>query len=864
MLNQYLQILILLDSDVRRDVFIGMIGILIAIVIFIAEFITKQKYETYKKAFLKTIRLKEKTLFILFSMFLIIIVSLITPPEVNGGGNTCIYVFLQTVLNIFILLSFVFAAQLLLSALKISSEQMYSEESIFSYVKDRIEKLCKKEKQVFQKYSQKRKDFERYLSNTPNFSIDPFLVHTHKEEYVEIKTNCTGYIKGYKTSYINRLYRASLRDKSDYDEKQLPNIVFTKTVGDSVSAGTTIAYYKKNTGNIYKTLNKAVSIDTKYAQYIDEIDNIVKEMIAFAREDERIFDKNNRLLNFFKFICEKNLKKAKEKMLENLEDYSRSVLGSQESIKITRWLSQVSYEAYEKDCFDEYSKISDLIEWLYLDRRKLEGYCAEKVAYEFANNHFLIPYITIKGSNNKYYDKLLATLLGMINGFIRADEYRAVWVLFDNIFFEEAEYIFDDEEKVNSLHFQFACGTILCLFQKSIKANVMKENSSEIKNIVEYIRDHFIGIHNAWIFIKCFKQYYGSPSQIQGRYKWFDSYEEENEYKNSWTGVGIEEQLIIRIMLYIFDINQGFISNESEIKREDRFYYEMLRDSVENGFNSKLEQLLEHPYNSNPLVELLSNLINVAKRAEEEYITNEKLIEEKTSSFSSILEKEACNETKLVKYLGEIGKINICKDKIKRHLGFNTLIPRELFLESYFGGDDIAKSYGKAIPDSIEANYLDSIPTTKSNVPIDNELNSIDNPSDYLIIADHMSMWHLTKNQNDYVKTSRGSIKVINSRNVDGAILVKKDCLPILEYCDFDDKLKDCMRKDYIAYCLRDCSTDDNLRREIIETSEWINEKGDKEDQEKFLKRQCNLKLFAACRIGKYEGDAALLFEDTD
>lgn len=869
MLNQYLQILILLDSDARRDIFIGMTGLLIAIVIFVAEYITKQKYEINQKAYLRTIRLKVEVLVILISLFSMIPISLVKSPAINDNVNVNIYLLLQTALNVAIIVSFAFTAMLLLRMLKISTNQWYAEKSVFSYVKHRVKKLCKKEEKIYQKFNRKRNDFEKYLSDKPCFSNDLILAHNHKEEYEEIKSNGTGHIKGYNTSYINRLYRAAMNKESEYNE-ELPDLIFIKTIGESIKAGTVIAYYRKKSGDAFKTTNKAVRIDTKYAKYIDEIDNIEKELIAFAREDDSEFDKNNRLLNFYQYICENNLETAKSKLLDNLTDYSRKVMRTQENLLLSRWISQAISVAYEKDHFEGYSNMNNLIEWLYLERRTLKGCSAEKAAYAFANEFFLIPFIKTKGSNDKYYEKLLATLLGIVYGLIKAEEYNAVYIIFDNVFFEKAEYVRDDEN-VNQLHFQFACGVMLCLFQKCKSAKKLHENKETINNIVKYIFDHFVGIYNACIFISCFRAYYNKPSFIQGRYEWFDSYDEQNEFKNSWTSIGINEEVLIRAMLYAFDISHGYIdgSFSDRINWNDKFFYQRLYDYIHKGFDSEFEKTMKHNFNNDELLKLLNELIGIAKDAEEEYKKNEALEEKKVASFLLTLEECALKETKLIEFLKQIGKSSFNGEKTKEHIGFNKLISRELFFEACYGSDDIAKSFGNAIADGIEARYIDSIKTIakKSSRYVQNEINRLDDPSNYIIITDYLTLWRLNKKNSDYLKTPKGKVKIVKSRNVEGLLLVKKDCLPKLVYCDFDDDLEDikgCKRRKFIAYSFVDCSNNDCLRNSIINTSEWLKEKGDSEAQDNYLRQQCNIKLFAAYKIEQSEESSAVLFEETE
>ena len=60
--NFLFEYICILDNDIRRDIFIGVTGITIAIVIFIAEVISNKKNELEKKLILSITKIKRNTL----------------------------------------------------------------------------------------------------------------------------------------------------------------------------------------------------------------------------------------------------------------------------------------------------------------------------------------------------------------------------------------------------------------------------------------------------------------------------------------------------------------------------------------------------------------------------------------------------------------------------------------------------------------------------------------------------------------------------------------------------------------------------------------------------------------------------------
>ncbi len=81
--------------------------------------------------------------------------------------------------------------------------------------------------------------------------------------------------------------------------------------------------------------------------------------------------------------------------------------------------------------------------------------------------------------------------------------------------------------------------------------------------------------------------------------------------------------------------------------------------------------------------------------------------------------------------------------------------------------------------------------------------------------------------------------------------MIKKDELPMIELCGYDDKWnKDSIDGNYY-FELDDCSSDEELRRELIENSKWLKEKGTEEEQDEYLKECCRVLVYYSYRIKK-------------
>ena len=81
--------------------------------------------------------------------------------------------------------------------------------------------------------------------------------------------------------------------------------------------------------------------------------------------------------------------------------------------------------------------------------------------------------------------------------------------------------------------------------------------------------------------------------------------------------------------------------------------------------------------------------------------------------------------------------------------------------------------------------------------------------------------------------------------------LIKQSELPTIELCGYDDKWnKDNINGNYY-FELNDCSTDKELRKELIENSKWLKEKGTEEEQNEYLKECCRVSVYYSYRIIK-------------
>ena len=97
---------------------------------------------------------------------------------------------------------------------------------------------------------------------------------------------------------------------------------------------------------------------------------------------------------------------------------------------------------------------------------------------------------------------------------------------------------------------------------------------------------------------------------------------------------------------------------------------------------------------------------------------------------------------------------------------------------------------------------------------------------------------------------------------IDEIILLKKEDLPIINFCDFDTEWNSKFINGSLYFELVDCSENDVLRKEIMENSVWLKEKGNVVEQENYLKECCRIRLYIAYIITQNKNTTIMKFKN--
>lgn len=876
----FLKLSYMLDSDIRRDIFIGVTGLMVAIIIFIAEVISNKKYELEKRLILKKTEITKNMKFCVFiylMMFLssVVIYSFDSSEESIYIQSDILYIVIQVVINISILIFMYKTVYIFIIAVKLNTDKEYFNKELDNYIYDRtVEIENEASSKSLKNIKNVKKNFEKYINNNELLSNNSLGVGFSEECYIPIYANKRGIIKNYNykkiDSIIENINNLSNEESKEYLSSSEPIYVFSKQVGDKVNKNTVVGYCLKGYQNYFKDFSNCIVYDENSMYIGDEIKLINENLFEIANEfsEPDDFDDNNRLFNYFNHLYKKDLSGIRNFAISQLEETTRKVYKDKyKNNRYAIFLNRMSSIAYNNDNYDEYKRISRLIYLLYYQQLQHDDSDIKQVAYNFSNHYFKYDYFSVKKNNDiRFYDELLSNLLKFICDLIREKKFEVIPIVFKNILLEHEKYVDTELDEKDILNLQFASGIIYCLIM-FIEKNSIDNNASEvIKNIIKWTRSHFVNIYDGWQIIINFKKYYNKSSAVQNVYEHLEFDFIDHKYLSSWSGWCIDEKLILKEFLCAFNIM--FISKDdidySEITKDDKYYFKDLLDMFNSTEETKFEKELNLKLHNDNFNEVLKKVINDAETKEKEYIKKNKLDKAKVDEFEAILKKEAFKNSKLEEYLNNLNKVEKIDVKLKRFCGINQLLPRDIFFEDYGGHETLAKQFGGIFNESKEKEFIKKIDdiSKKSTENINDTIASLENLEGYLIITNYINC-RTIKNYDicsETIKINDNRLDVLIIPETDYIYLIEKKYLPKLQYCKFDEDIPEKNVDKNLFYELKDCSMDEELRNKIIEKSSWLSEKGNLYEQHEFLKQQCRLRLYLAYRFYKVKNSVCIKF----
>lgn len=858
-----------LNKGTKVEIFIGISGVLIAIVIFIAENMQSSKLETQKKFVLEKTNMKNIMISTIVVLVLCILNEIIPYSQNNTIAIEIIFFLWETTLNALIIKSICLTIMLFKTSIKLITETEYYNEEYDKYIKNRLEKLHKIRVNTSNLNAQ-RENTEKFISENKKYFTNN---SENLDEYIPIKANSYGIFRGYNCKTLQTIIdKIENKNFNDNTHIHYTKTLYTKPLfilnlkgGEKLTRSVTIAYCIESMKEYENSIRNALLYDDSAPFQDNEINIILNDSYISANDSKKVmFDQDKMLYNFYNFLYEKNM----HSILNNAYDYIGKIYLSSYKVlndnkKLSDFLSKLLMLAYYNEDYEHYQLVHRYIYFLYKKQLDLSDNIRD-VSYDYTETLFRYDYYSVKNNEDFiYYDVLLSNLLNFIFDLIEKKEFESINDLFQNVMFEHNVIIDDEPNQFDILRMQFSFGFIYGLIILENKHFFDENDKQSLKNVIRNIKNYFVEVDDQIKIMYYFKKYFHKTSNIQYVYSNFDLKFENHKYRNSFTIDGIGDIYIIKEYIYVFGIQS--ISNikieEKDVSKEDKYHYKSLLKIVESEKPTELEQLLDINFDNKMLVENINGIIKIADLKEKEFNRENKIDQNSFKELKTTIYDNIKKGNELTIYLKENNKFAISNDQGKKYIGFNQLVDRSLFFYNLYPVKELANRYSMEILSAITKSYLknlDNISEIK-NEPIEEYIGKLRNCEKYVIITSPLN-YNINSDEKN-ITINNKKIDLISILYAKDIYLIKKEDLPEVNMLNINiDDTKNEFQENWIFYRLIDCSKDIEGLDKILRNTKWLAEKGDEKAQRDFLKEHCAIKLFVSPSIKNLKHSKCIKF----
>ncbi len=756
MINNIVEIFGIL-SKTRMEIIIGITGLLIGIIIFIAEIIAnKDVYEILKKAILNKLEiqklLRNSCLIILLSWFISVFEEMIV--------NDILYVIIELIITTLILLLSYNLVKVFYEIISIH----INESKKMTVINEYLEKIIKRYYQDKQKYINKSNENKEEIYLLINNNSQ--LTRNYQNDYNnEIKSNKRGYIESFDITKLKKILKNNKNDEMIYIRK-LP--------GDYVESHEVLFYTNYNDSD---ELLDIVNINTKREFGITELKKAFKDIIDMANNQE-VFDENNIIKKEYLFLLENNYSDITKMLYENLFSELN------EKYRTNETLDEKDLVLFKErmSCLLELTRISTdnkndllvIIEYIHhiSIKTSLNVLDTKAFAYYYINdilNHLLFI------NKNDAYNKNIFGLYNYIIYLVKNKKLEEIKIIINNL------YINDNNKNKIEEDIYFIKGIIklfMVLYQKDSKYFIDK--MEDLKIIFNGLCDKFINDNYNYEITYLYNILYNAKyNEILNTSHFLEFMLLKDEYSNSYCGwVTNDNDINIYTLLCIDErhiINSEM--NTNDIKRE--YYYD-----IKSILDLKLDENLCKVFDvTNSNFNYLKNryfneMYEISKNKEYQYIINLDI-----SNDIVDIKNKLSKELDIYNLINEDYLITNHKDVKTNKVFYKSEVLDKLHFKNIIESNII--NYKNSFINAINSRISDEINkyAKETNTTFDEYILSIDNHDNYVIFTDKFT----------YYKLNNKGIKVYsfiknNYSNRGKVYLVKKNNLPIIDILNIDDK----------------------------------------------------------------------------
>ena len=761
-------------------------------------------------------------------------------------------------------------------ALKLYTEKNYMNKKIVKYIYNRTKVLEKNEvNKIIKKENKKLKTFIEEQAIFFNIKHNEEL----NEKYIPIYPQKNGLVKSYNYDKLTEMVNMYDEEKENEEYYVTENkiIAICNKIGTKTAKNEPIFYCLAQYKKIFENINEVIIYEDTRFFINDEIklinNGLFENSFKYNQLDD--FDENNMIYNYFDFLYKNNLLGVKQLAIQSIEEYYRKVYDDyNRSKQFCAFLERIAYLMRTNEDFINYENIIKYEYYIYIHQLEMKNVDTKEITYNFVNNVLRYNLFSAKDrEDERYYDCLISILFKFLIKLLKTERYEEINVLLNNVLIKEINFEKKEFNQQDIIKFQFSIGIIISFIILANKNKLKKDNKNVLKRLLNDFGKNLVNLYSAWEVISYFKKYFRKKTEMQSAYDDLDFYFVDHKYKNNFSGIPINERLILKEYIYLNDItfiDERFI-NFDEITKEDKWFYSELSNLIKDKKQTKIEEFFDIKYNSSKLEKCIDVIVKNAEDKKKEYNRTNELNNQKINDFKEKIIDELNKETKFIKFLKENDKIKIENKILKKVYGINQLLPRELFFEDKEIYNSLVTDFKHIFDNGLQHEYINKIEKMSKleKKPFSEIIKTIKNIEDYVIITNFMNYNTLEMYKYDYksntIAIDNNIINVIRISKVNGIYLIKKEDLPNVNIFKFDTKEWNKQNiEGNVFFELIDCSKDEKLRKELIINSKWLSKKGNEQEQDNYLKECCRLRIYRAFRIIKKHGAIAIKIKNDD
>lgn len=879
-------ILYKLDCDLRTDVYLGVTGLLTAIVIFVAELASStEKSKVDRNVFIKSTKILRNVIFMIINMLGLLISKTIT--------GTAYYVF-QIILNTCIIISIFQTLNMFktLIGLTLSENELAIEKD--KYIREKLKNYDKKIKNLKQTEELFEKEIEKKFEKNKLISYKKYAYGL--EDYKAIEAKKEGILLEIDANKIENIV-ASIHEKRkekiilnvELDEnktlefKQIKDVeenlreenseemivVITSLKGQYVYSKNPLFYIKKEYIEFQEDIFLCFKIIKDDKHINEDASIVIEETINKIRNTKYYNTIHASIVNFFEDILDNEWKYVEDLFYSKIYKLAEEVVRTCDYEKVyilykaIEDIALILIKEYKINEFEKYYDILFLLLLNIFDKPNIE---LENLSFEFINFVNSCIYRCEKAENKiDFLDLLLSKVLSLIKKLLRRKNIDAICVILNNLSVSSEYRIIKSDSKELDVLFQFVIGIIYAMMYEE---KVLKEsNYKGIKTIIDKMVSQFKFDYkyNVSELIMKFKEISRKVTKIFGVYDNF-AFGEQEDHKNmlSWSGNSLNINYVLIALLNLYQVIGRENLQENKINKQDQYFCDdVLRIINDNRYKELFNNFQDYSGNNNEIiVEVLEEIKKKSIEKEYLYEIQTELNSTSINIFKNII-FEGINKGDTIIELFPSNKIEYSKNISKKSINIRDYIRREMF----FGESDWSQYYAKEVVEAINSaksdriiKYLEENSQKVSN--LEEALKKLDNLKNLVILSGDEDSWAVFGDKDFYeYKDTKIPVK---KDFVDKTIILDKNSLPILKYMSFDkeNKLKGEMKgSTYIV--LLDCANDEELVNKIVEESVQDGS-NDIESIKKYVMPKCVFQVFHSVEIKEYANKEIYIISNED